>query len=52
MKFWCRELLEKPDLARKLGEAGRKTIEEKYNLERFVQDWNKLLYKTIGEFTC
>ena len=52
MKFWCRELLDKPDLAHKLGEAGRKTIEEKYNLERFVQDWNKLLYKTIGEFTC
>lgn len=50
MKFWCRELLEKPELARKIGEAGRKTIEEKYSLEKFVQNWNKLFYKTIGEF--
>ncbi|MHA2401420.1 MAG: glycosyltransferase family 4 protein [Candidatus Kariarchaeaceae archaeon] len=52
MKFWCRELLEKPELANKIGEAGRKTIREKYNLERFVRNWDKLLYKTIGEFTC
>tara|TARA_R100000951_G_scaffold5549_1_gene6032 strand:- start:497 stop:1564 length:1068 start_codon:yes stop_codon:yes gene_type:complete len=50
MKFWCRELLAKPELARKIGEAGRKTIEEKYSLEKFVQSWNKLFYKTIGEF--
>ena len=50
MKFWCRELLDKPDLARKIGEAGRKTIEERYSLGRFVESWNKLLYKTVGEF--
>ena len=52
MKFWCRELLDKPDLAHKIGEAGRKTIEEKYNLDKFINNWNKLLYKTIGEFKC
>ncbi len=50
MKFWCKKLLQEPDFARKIGEAGRKTIEERYNLNRFVEDWNKLLYKTIGEF--
>ncbi len=50
MKFWCRELLDKPELARKIGEAGRKTIEERYSLDRFVQSWSKLLYKTVGEF--
>ena len=50
MKFWCKELLDKPDLARKIGEAGRKTIEERYSLGRFVESWNKLLYKTVGEF--
>jgi glycosyltransferase involved in cell wall biosynthesis len=50
MKFWCRELLEKPDLARKIGEAGRKTIQQKYNLQRFVDNWNDLLYSTIGEY--
>ncbi len=50
MKFWCRELLDDPDLARKIGEAGRKTIQERYSLDRFVASWNKLLYKTVGEF--
>lgn len=52
IEFWCRELLQKPDLARKIGEAGRKTIQERYDLNRFVDNWNKLFYKTIGEFRC
>ena len=52
LKFWCRELLSKPELARKIGENGRKTIVEKYNLKNFVDGWNNLLYKTIGEFRC
>ena len=51
-KFWCRELLDKPELARKIGENGRKTIEEKYSLDRFLESWNKLFYKTIGDFRC
>jgi len=50
MRFWCRELLDKPDLARKIGEAGRKTIQERYSLDRFVESWNKLLYKTVSEY--
>lgn len=50
MKFWCRELLQKPDLARKIGEAGRKTIEKRYNLNKFIEKWNSLLYKVIGDF--
>jgi glycosyltransferase involved in cell wall biosynthesis len=52
MKFWCRELLDKPDLARKIGEAGRKTIQEKYNLDKFINNWNKLFFTTIGDFKC
>lgn len=52
LKFWCRELLDKPELANKIGENGRKTIEQKYNIDRFVDNWNKLLYKVIGDFKC
>lgn len=50
MKFWCRELLDKPDLARKLGEAGRKTIEEKYTLKRFVDNWNNMFASVVNEY--
>ena len=52
LNFWCRELLDKPELAKRIGENGRKTIVEKYNLKNFVDGWNNLLYKTIGEFRC
>ena len=52
LKFWIRELLDKPELAKKLGAEGRKTIEKKYNISTFVNNWNKLLYKTVGEFKC
>ena len=52
MRIWCKKLLQEPDFARKIGEAGRKTIHQRYNLDRFVQSWNKLFYKTIGEFSC
>ncbi len=48
LKSYCDKLLNDPDLARKIGEAGRKTIEERYNLDRFVNNWNNLLYKTVG----
>lgn len=47
LKFWCRELLDKPDLARRLGMNGKKTIEEKYNLKRFVKTWNKTIELAI-----
>lgn len=50
MKFWCRELLDKPELARKIGEAGRKTIEQRYNLKRFTEKWNNVFKSVIGDF--
>ena len=50
LKFWCRELLDKPDLARKIGENGKKTIQEKYSLERFIQAWNRAFKLAIGSY--
>jgi ADP-heptose:LPS heptosyltransferase len=32
-------LLEDPEEARRLGEAGRRTIRERFGLERFARDW-------------
>ena len=52
LKRYCQKLLDDPELARKMGEAARKTIEESFNLDRFVSDWNNLLYDTIGEYNA
>jgi glycosyltransferase involved in cell wall biosynthesis len=43
-------LLSDKELAQKLGDNARKTIEQKYNLDLFVERWNKLLYGTINEY--
>jgi len=52
MKFWCRELLEKPDLAWKIGNAGRRTIEERFNLNKFLETWNAVFQSVIGDWRC
>ena len=41
-------LLKDEDLAKELGENARKTIVERYNLETFVDNWNKLFYSTVN----
>jgi hypothetical protein len=43
-------LLNNPEVAQKLGENARKTIEDKFNLKRFVDSWNNLLYSTVNEY--
>jgi len=41
-------LFDNPEEAKKMGENARQTILEKFNLDRFVKDWNKVFYKCIG----
>ncbi len=43
-------LLKDEDLAKELGDNARKTIVEQYNLERFIDNWNNLLYSTVKEY--
>jgi glycosyltransferase involved in cell wall biosynthesis len=52
LRAYCIKLLEDKDLAVKMGNAARTTIEEKYNLDNFVSNWNNLINKSIGEFEC
>ena len=52
LRTYCIKLLQDKDLATKMGKAARKTIEEKYSLSQFINNWNNLFYKTIGEFKC
>jgi len=39
-------LLNDPALAKRIGDAGRKTIEEKFSQKRFVRRWNEIFKKT------
>lgn len=42
------DLLRKDDsLARKMGEAARKTIVEKFSLDRFVKEWNQVFEEAV-----
>ena len=43
-------LLKDHDLAKELGDNARKTIKERYSLERFVNSWNALLHSTVNEY--
>lgn len=40
-------LLENRDLAFRLGQAGKRTAEERFNIRRFVNDWEQLFHWTI-----
>lgn len=42
LREYCKTLLKDEILAKKLGEAARKTIVEKYNKYRFIESWNNL----------
>ena len=41
LRTYLEMLLNNDAIAKKLGENARKTIEEKYNLDRFIKSWNK-----------
>jgi hypothetical protein len=42
------ELIAHPDLARQWGEGARRTARERFAIERFVDDWNNLLFAAVG----
>lgn len=46
----CRFLINNKESAREMGEAGRKTIIEKFGMPAFIANWNKIFYSTIEEF--
>ncbi len=44
-------LLEDKELARRIGDEGRKTMLEKYNIHRFAQDWERTFNEVISNQT-
>jgi hypothetical protein len=47
LRTYLEELLANPEKARELGDNARKTIVEKFNLDRFVKTWNNVLFTAI-----
>ncbi|MDP9487303.1 MAG: hypothetical protein M3Q49_16225 [Actinomycetota bacterium] len=41
-------LLDDPEEARRLGEAGRRTIRERFGLERFATDWEAAFAEAVA----
>jgi len=44
------DLMQNEDMATELGKNAQKTIKEKYNLNRFVDNWNNMFYSTIKNY--
>jgi hypothetical protein len=47
LQGYCKELLNNPQEAKRLGDAAQKTILEKYNLSIFTNKWNNLFNEVI-----
>lgn len=49
LRTYCEDLLKNPEKAAELGKNAKKTIQEKYNIARFTEQWNKVFYKVIQD---
>ena len=43
-----RELLDEPELARRLGEGARRTADERFGIDRFAREWGATLREVAG----
>ena len=50
LKVFCEQLLFNPDEAKRLGDAARKTIEDNFNLSKFVDSWNSMFRGVIQNY--
>lgn len=48
LRQYCIRLLQDKELARKIGANARKTVQEKFGLPTFVNNWNNILYKAAN----
>ena len=44
------DLLKNPEEARRIGEQGRKTVQDKFPLNRFLQSWQKVIQQSVLAF--
>jgi glycosyltransferase involved in cell wall biosynthesis len=48
LRKYCIQLLNEPEYARELGNNARKTIEERFSLLAFVNNWNNIFDRAYG----
>jgi glycosyltransferase involved in cell wall biosynthesis len=48
MQKLLRSLLDEPDICEKVGQAARRTVEERFGLEAFVSNWNQTFTKAAA----
>jgi glycosyltransferase involved in cell wall biosynthesis len=44
-----RQLIEDPELARRWGDAARRTAEERFGIERFIADWQRVFARVAAQ---
>jgi len=47
LRDYCNLLLNDAELAKKIGDAGRRTVEEKFSLTGFVKKWNEIFQMAL-----
>lgn len=47
MRERLKQLIDDPELGKKIGDAGRKTIIEQFGQERFLNEWNEVFWKVV-----
>jgi glycosyltransferase involved in cell wall biosynthesis len=47
MRHHLIQLLEHPERCQKLGENARKTVQEKFSVKRFINNWNNIFYEAV-----
>lgn len=47
LRGYIQRLFDNPDLARKLGQQARKTVQEKFGIKKFVENWDNVFARAI-----
>ena len=47
LRGYMTELLNDAELCKKLGKAARKTVEEMFGMDRFVEEWNNVIWGVV-----
>ena len=48
LRGYVEQLLGDKELAKTMGQAARKTIQEKFSEDRFIKEWNNIFDKAYG----
>ena len=50
LKSYCKLIIENKDLSYEMGRKAQNTIKSRFGVDRFVDRWDDMFYKVIGDF--